>query len=218
MDEYTRPDPESAALLTIDVQRDFTEPGAPAEIEGTAEAVPQMRRLVEAFREAGAPIVHVVRLYRADGSNVDRCRRVAIESGEAIVRPGSDGSQIVPALQPPDADRLDAEGLLAGECQRLGPAEWAMYKPRWSALYRTPLADLLAEREVDTLVVCGCNFPNCPRTTVYDASARDYRLVFVSDATSGVYDRGLAELRGIGVDVKDTDEAVAWLDGAAGGE
>ena len=42
--------------------------------------------------------------------------------------------------------------------------------------------------------------------------------MFVSDATSGVYDRGLAELRGIGVDVKDTDEAVAWLDGAAGGE
>jgi nicotinamidase-related amidase len=75
MDEYTRPDPERAALLTVDVQNDFTRPGAPAEVEGTAEAVPLMRRLVEAFRDADAPVVHVVRLYRADGSNVDRWRR-----------------------------------------------------------------------------------------------------------------------------------------------
>lgn len=75
MNEYLRPHRDSAILLTIDVQNDFTQPGAPAEIEGTAPAVPQMQRLVETFRTADAPVVHVVRLYRQDGSNVDRCRR-----------------------------------------------------------------------------------------------------------------------------------------------
>jgi nicotinamidase-related amidase len=47
---YCSPDWANAALLTIDVQQDFTLPGAPAEIPGTAEAVPAIRRLVEAFR------------------------------------------------------------------------------------------------------------------------------------------------------------------------
>jgi nicotinamidase-related amidase len=210
MDEYVRPNPERAALLTIDVQNDFTLPGAPAEIPGTADAVPQMQRVVEAFRAAGRPIVHVVRLYRGDGSNVDRCRREAVESGDRIVRPGSDGAEIVSELTPADAS-LDADRLLDGEVQPLGEREWAMYKPRWSAFHRTPLASHLDGRGVDTVVVCGCNFPNCPRTTVYDASQRDYRLTFVPDATSGTYERGLEELAGIGVAVESTAHVVEWI-------
>lgn len=54
MDQYTQPHPETSVLLTIDTQNDFTLPGAPAAIEGTAQAVPQMQRLVEAFRSADA--------------------------------------------------------------------------------------------------------------------------------------------------------------------
>lgn len=42
MNEFTRPHRDRAALLTIDVQNDFTVPGAPAEIEGTVVAVPKM--------------------------------------------------------------------------------------------------------------------------------------------------------------------------------
>lgn len=211
MDEYLRPHRESAALLTIDTQNDFTQPGAPAEIEGTAAAVPQMERLVEAFRSAEAPIVHVVRLYKPDGSNVDRCRRRAIESGTAIVTPGTEGAELVPELKPSAAVRLDPELLLAGEFQEIGPREWMMYKPRWGAFYRTALDDFLGARSIDTVVVCGCNFPNCPRTTLYEASERDYRLVFVPDATSGVYDRGIEEVTNIGVAVRDTRDTVDWL-------
>jgi nicotinamidase-related amidase len=213
MSEYVRPRPESAALLTIDVQNDFTLPDAPACIEGTAEAVPRMRRLVEAFRTADAPVLHAVRLYRSDGSNVDVCRRADIESGAEIVRPGTNGAQLVEGLTPSADARFDDEGLLAGAFQAIGRREWVTYKPRWSAFHRTGLDDFLAARSVDTVVVCGCNFPNCPRATIYDASGRDYRLVFVPDATSGTYDRGVAELDDIGVAVRDTDEAVAWLTG-----
>lgn len=69
--------------------------------------------------------------------------------------------------------------------------EWVMYKPRWGAFYGTTLEERLRALDVDTLVVCGCNFPNCPRTTIYEASERDFHIVFVSDATSAVYEQGL---------------------------
>jgi len=211
MDEYTRPDPERAALLTIDVQNDFTLPRAPAEIEGTAEAVPEMRRLVEGFRDADAPIVHVVRLYLADGSNVDRCRRDAVERGAETVRPGTEGAELVDELGQSGDPTLDADRLLAGEFQQVGSQEWIAYKPRWSAFYETDLDEFLDERGIDSVVVCGCNFPNCPRTTVYDASCRDYRIVFVPEATSGTYERGVAELSDVGVAVKTAQETVDWL-------
>lgn len=211
MSEYTTPRPERSALLTIDVQNDFTRAGAPAEIEGTAAALPRMQRLTAAFRTADRPIVHVLRLYKGDGSNVDRCRRAAIESGADIVRPGTAGAELVEELKPSPDVGVDAETLLRGDLQRIGPHEWLMYKPRWSALYRTGLEDFLAARSIDTLVVCGCNFPNCPRTTVYDASQRDYRVVFVPDATSGVYDRGIEELEAIGVAAYDTTDTIEWI-------
>jgi len=213
MDEYVRPHRDGAVLLTIDVQADFTRPGSPAAVDGTAEAVPRMRRLVEAFRAADAPIIHVVRLYRQDGSNVDRCRREDIESGAEIVRPGTDGAELVGELKPSADVRLDAAQLLRGEFQNIGPEEWLMYKPRWSAFHRTGLEEFLATRSVDTVVVCGCNFPNCPRATIYEASERDYRLVFVPDATSRVYERGIDELEDIGVAVRETADTVEWISG-----
>lgn len=211
MDEYIRPHRDSAVLLTIDTQNDFTLAGAPAEIDGTAEAVPQLQRLVETFRSRQAPIVHVVRLYEEDGPNVDRCRRADIEAGAEIVHPGTDGAELVPELKPSTDVRLDSDRLLNGDCQEIGPNEHVMYKPRWSAFYRTDLTDFLDSRSVDTIVVCGCNFPNCPRTTIYEASERDYRIVFVPDATSGVYERGVRELENIGVAVKGTEDTIDWM-------
>lgn len=211
MNDYVEPNSAHAALLTIDTQQDFTLAGAPAEIPGTTDAATRIGRLLSAFREHGSSIVHVVRLYRADGSSVDPCRRADVENGAEIVRPGSDGAELVDELTPSPDTRLDGERLLTGELQELGPHEGARYKPRWGAFYRTALAEHLDDRGIDTLVVCGCNFPNCPRTTVYEASERDFKLVFVSDATSGTYERGLRELVDIGVAVMDTDETVAWL-------
>ena len=211
MNGYIQPHRDSAVLLTVDTQNDFTLPGAPAEIEGTAEAVPQMQRLIGAFRSADTPVIHVVRLYKKDGSNVDQCRRESIETGAEIVQPGTNGAELVEELKPSDDIRLDADQLLRGEFQEVGPQEWIMYKPRWSAFYRTDLDEFLAARSVDTVVVCGCNFPNCPRTTIYEASERDYRLIVVSDATSGMYRRGIEELENIGVAVQDTVDTIEWI-------
>jgi len=76
-----------------------------------------------------------------------------------------------------------------------------MYKPRWGAFFATPLDEHLGALGVDTVVVCGCNYPNCPRASVYEASERDYRVVLVDGAVSGLDDLGRVEMVGIGVRV-----------------
>lgn len=211
MDYYTKPDWSRSVLLTIDVQRDFTLPGAPALIAGTWEIVPAIQRLLAAYRSASLPIIHVVRIYLADGSNVDLCRRARIEDGARIVVPASEGSEIVKELLPSTSIQLDTESLLRGELQRIGHHEWVLYKPRWGAFYRTRLEEQLLELGVDTVVFSGCNFPNCPRTTIYEASERDFRIVVVRDAISGLYDRGIEELQRIGTALVTTDELVEIL-------
>ncbi|MEB3980662.1 cysteine hydrolase [Mycobacterium sp. 663a-19] len=212
-DRYTRPMARSAALVLIDVQRDFLDiPGhdAAMPVAGTHAAIPAMAKLATAFRGRGLPIVHVVRLYRPDGSNVDAVRREAVERGARMAVPGSAGSQIAPELLPKVVE-LDHELLLAGGLQRIGAVEHVMYKSRWGAFYATGLERHLRESRVDTLVFAGCNFPNCPRTSIYEASERDFRIVLVSDAMSGLYDRGVQECRAIGVDVRTLPETLDWL-------
>lgn len=94
---------------------------------------------------------------------------------------------------------FDDELLLSGRPQVVGNHELVLYKPRWGAFYATPLQELLDGAGVDTIVFAGCNFPNCPRTSVYQASERDYTVIVASDAVSGLYERGEEELAGIGV-------------------
>jgi len=206
MDSYTQPDFSRSALITIDTQNDFTLPGAPACIPGTAEVIANMQRLLQLYREQGLLIVHVVRLYLPDGSNVDVCRRQDVEQGLRMVAPHTDGAELVQALKPDAATRLDAETLLSGELQHIGEQEYAIYKPRWGAFYETRLEAFLREHGINTLVFCGCNYPNCPRTSVYQASERDFRLVLATDALSQLYARGEQEMENIGVRLLTTDQ------------
>ena len=215
MNDYVAPDFSSAALVTIDVQVDTLD-GRPLEVTGTSAAVPRIAALAAAFRDAGKPIVHIVRLYREDGSNVDVCRRSRAEAGMAFLAPGSDGSQLASGIvESPPGLTLDAERLLAGEPQEVGPGEAVLYKPRWGAFYETPLEAHLRDQGVSTVVFCGCNFPNCPRTSIYEASERDFRIALAEDAISGLYDRGREELRNIGVRLMGTGEIIESLGAAS---
>ena len=207
---YTTPDFAAAALITIDVQRDVLD-GGPLEIQGTSAALSSMRTLLGAFRDAQRPIVHVVRLYEPGGINADLCRRRVLESGMRALTPGDPGCQLAHELLPQPSLELDAGLLLAGGVQRLGPGEVAIYKPRWGAFYDTPLENHLCEQKVTTLVFCGCNFPNCPRTSIYEASERDFKIVLVTDAISGLYERGEHELIAIGVNLMSTDDVLDGL-------
>ena len=210
MDEPLRPEFETAALVTIDIQADTLE-GQPLEVPGTRQALGNIARLGQAFRSSGRPIVHVVRLYLADGTNVEPSRQALVRGALPVLRPGTPGRLLAPGVAPETAPDLEDQLLLAGGVQYLGDHEVVLYKPRWGAFYGTCLDEHLHAAGVTTLVFAGCNFPNCPRASIYEASERDYRAVLVSDAVSGVYDRGIAELAAIGVPSLTTDEVLAGL-------
>jgi nicotinamidase-related amidase len=207
MNDDIEPHWDSSALLTIDLQRDFLSDGAAA-VPGTSEVLPAVREVVRAFRQSERPIVHVIRLYLPDGSNADISRRAALRAGASVVRPGTAGADLAPELLP-DGVALDAETLLGGRLQHVGGDEHILFKPRWNAFFATALDGWLRLRGVDTVVVAGCNFPNCPRGTLFGASERDYRAVAVSDAISGWSDTAAKELAAIGICVASAAEVRA---------
>ncbi|WP_018179294.1 cysteine hydrolase family protein [Jongsikchunia kroppenstedtii] len=203
--DYLAPDWERSALVLIDVQNDFVDGATP--VPGTADKIDAMAHLAERFRTHGRPVVHIVRLYPPGGSDVDPPRRAAVEAGDHVVAPGSPGSQIPARLLPAGiAIDLDTGTLLTGAAQPIGADEFVLFKPRWSAFHRTRLHDLLQQRNITTVVVAGCNLPNCPRATLFDASERDYRTVLVTDATSQTNDSRLHDLALIGVQLRTTAE------------
>ncbi|PWA08874.1 cysteine hydrolase [Pueribacillus theae] len=206
MSIYTKPHWKQSILITIDTQNDFTLPNAPAEIKGTIDVIPNMIKLLRLYREKGLPILHVIRLYKEDGSNADSCRKEAIENGSKIAVPYTEGAELVASIRPSPYSTLDAKILLQNDFQSIGKNEWIMYKPRWGAFYKTKLEEFLNDQNIDTLIFTGCNFPNCPRTSIYEASERDFRVVMVSNAMSQVYDKGIQEMKNIGVNVCLADE------------
>jgi len=123
----------------------------------------------------------------------------------------SDGSQLASPLLPTGI-RLDSELLLSGEIQTITDNEVIIYKPRWGAFYGTALHVYLQTRQISTLIFTGCNFPNCPRTSIYEASERDYRVVLITDAISGLYERGSAEMQNIGVSLLTTKDLLTRIE------
>ena len=207
MDKYTRPDFDKSALITIDVLRDTLD-GQPLEIPGTSAALPKMKQLLDFYRKINKPIVHIVRIYKADGSNVDLCRRKLVEGGAEILTENSLGAELAQELFGNNAIRYDTNFLLNGGVQKISDNEVIIYKPRWGAFYNTPLESHLKDLGVSTLVFSGCNFPNCPRTSIYEASERDYKIALAEDAISGLYEQGKTELVNIGVLVESANNII----------
>jgi len=195
VDEFTEPHFNRSALLLIDTQLDFLDGGA-SPIGGTTERLSLMMELVQAYREAGLPIIHVVRLY--EGDDIDLVRRRSLVPDGQVVRAGSRGADLPTELRLDPTTRLDADLLLSGRFQQVGPNEVIMWKPRWSAFYRTPLDAHLTDLDIDTVVIAGCNFPNCPRATIFDASERDLRIVIADDAVSQTTPERLSDAEAIG--------------------
>jgi nicotinamidase-related amidase len=209
-DSWTSPEFNRAALLTIDVQQGTLD-DQPFEIAGTSAALPKIARLCSAFRERGAPIVHVLRLYLADGSNAELCRRDALAGGEQLFLAGSAGRLVAAEVLPQSAPAPDDDLLMSGELQPLGPAEFYMYKSRWGAFYNTGLQVHLNKLDISTVVLAGCNYPNCIRASIYEASERDFRVVAIRDGISNFGEQGWQELRSIGINVMDADTCLAAL-------
>ena len=144
--------------------------------------------------------MHIVRIYKKDGSNVDLCRKETVENGAQTLLEGSSGCELASEMFQ-NFVSLDSKLLLSGKVQEISCHEAVIYKPRWGAFYNTPLESHLNNLGIDTLVFVGCNFPNCPRTSIYEASERDFKIVLVEDAISGLYPKGKDEMLNIGIQV-----------------
>ena len=150
------------ALLIIDMQRDFVQPGSPLYVASAAATVPAIARLLaDCRRRRDAAIFHVVRSYEPDGCDVERCRRKVFLRAPCMVR-GTAGAEIMPELAPL-------------------PGETVIVKPRFSAFFHTKLELCLRTLGVDHLLIAGTQYPNCIRGTVTDALSYDYRVTVVSD-------------------------------------
>lgn len=206
-------DTERCALIIIDMQEDFASPSGAAYVDSTAEIVPLLAGIAALFRKYKKEIIHVIRLYYPDGSNAELCRKHLITSGKKIVSPHSPGSKVLAGLLPNEAKPVYHDELLKGKINQVGDYDYVMYKPRWGAFFETRLDEILKAKGITTLFIVGCNFPNCPRTTLYEASERDYKLAIVASAISGIYEKGISEIENIGVHIfKDALEIEVFLE------
>lgn len=190
--------PSSIALVIIDMQNDFVQPGAIACVAGAAATLPTLRRLLADARTKGWAVIHVTREHRADGSDVELFRREAFGKGRGICVAGTRGADIVPELAPL-------------------PGEYRLKKRRFSAFLFTEFDALLRRQGVSTLVLAGTQYPNCIRATAVDAMAHDYRAVVVTDACSAqtpeVASHNIYDLARMGVFCVEFDGLPALLAG-----
>jgi biuret amidohydrolase len=173
---------ERTALLIIDMQRDFLEPGGFGETLGNdvsllAATVEPIRAVLAAARERSLPVVHTREGHRADLSDVPHTKlergnpRLRIGAagpmGRILVR-GEPGHGIIPQLMPRDG-------------------ELVIDKPGKGAFYATELHDLLSGRGIENLLVCGVTTEVCVHTTVREANDRGYRCVVLADCCASYF-------------------------------
>jgi ureidoacrylate peracid hydrolase len=152
-----------AALLVIDMQRDFLEPGAPVETPGGLALLPGINRLAAAARAAGVPVVFTHERHRADRSDFG----IELEYEPAHCLEGTPGAELVPGLE-----------VLPGDYH-------VTSKRRYDAFLGTDLDGLLRSLRVETLVVVGVCTDICVASTVQHARNLDYRVFVAADGVAG---------------------------------
>ena len=170
------------ALVIIDMQRDFIEPGGFGETLGNdvsllAAIVPACRSVLGAWREAGGLVVHTRESHTADLANCPPAKRnrgnPTLRIGDAgpmgrILVAGEPGNQIIPALAPRDG-------------------EIVIDKPGKGAFYATPLHELLQERGITHLVFMGVTTEVCVQTSMREANDRGYDCLLLEDCTESYF-------------------------------
>ena len=154
------------ALLIIDMQHDFIDPGAPVFCPGGQQIVPAIQRLAATARRAKAPVIYTQEVHRP--TRIDFGRELdGAESLHCVI--GTPGVQIVPELTPIEEDIL-------------------VRKPRYSAFLGTDLLYVLngiGVRSGDTLIIAGVATNVCVHYTCADAHQHDYRIRVPVDCVAG---------------------------------
>ena len=170
------------ALVIIDMQRDFLEPGGFGEALGNnvallKAAVPPLRKVLNAARSAGMLVIHTREGHRPDLSDAPRHK---VERGEPSLRIGAPGPMgrilvrgepghdIIPELYPASGEPV-------------------IDKPGKGAFYATDLHLMLQNRGIENLVVCGVTTEVCVNTTVREANDRGYRCIVPADCCASYF-------------------------------
>ncbi len=190
-------DPPHCALVIIDMQRDFLEPGGFGAALGNdvsllRSTIEPNRRLLAAWRAAGLLVIHTREGHRPDLADLPPAKRVrghgpvtigdAGPMGRILVR-GEPGHDIIPELYP-------------------APGEPVIDKPGKGAFHATDLHAILQNRGVTQLVVTGVTTEVCVNTTVREANDRGYDCLVLEDCVGSYFPEfqaaGLAMIRAQG--------------------
>jgi nicotinamidase-related amidase len=175
-------DPAHTALIVIDMQRDFIEPGGFGATLGNdvlllKKIVPTVARLIDSFRSAGLPIIHTRECHRPDLSDLPKAKhrrgKPSLRIGDPgpmgrILIAGEPGADIVPELAP-----------------RSG--ETVLDKPGKGAFHAAPLDELLAKHEITHLVFAGVTTEVCVQTSMREANDRGFECLLAEDATESYF-------------------------------
>ena len=181
------------ALLIVDMQNDLAHPDGSLFIPDAAHRAPTMALVLDAFRAAHAPVVHVCRSHREDGWDVERPRMPAFEAGRGFAIEGTWGRMVVDQLAPE-------------------PHEPIVVKRRFSGFMGTELDLLLRRAQITKVAVMGVSLPNSPRATMSDAMALDYDVIAVEDGLATAIEEtriaNLTDLKAMGIRVATADELI----------
>jgi len=201
-----------SALVIVDMQNDFVHsdgrlahrarenPDAKIDMPFLMSTIPQVKRLAEAFRRAGRPIVYVTHVLRADYSDAAfpfwRAARNLTTGPRTFLVEGSWGARIVDDLKPE-------------------PGDHSVVKKGFGGFANTPLDTILRNLGVTTCVMAGVTTCVCVSTTIRQGVEYNYRMIIVRDAVAEVHrDTHEAELKTMArifADVKTTDEVIELL-------
>jgi len=174
--------PYRCALLIIDMQRDFLEPGGFGEMLGNdvsqlRRAIDPNRRLLETWRKAGLAVIHTREGHRPDLTDLPPAKKIRGRSktsigdigpmGRILVR-GEAGHDIIPELYPL-------------------PSEPVIDKPGKGAFFATDLHAILQNRGIQQLVVTGVTTEVCVNTTVREANDRGYDCLVPEDCVGSYF-------------------------------
>ena len=165
------------ALLIVDIQRDYFPGGAYPLVEPEA-AADVARRVLDSFRDAGDPVIHMKHVWDAPDAS--------------FMRPGTEGIEIHPTVQPADG-------------------ELVLEKTSPNSFVGTPLEEELRQRDPDQLVVAGMMSSMCVDATVRAAADLGFAPTVVHDACAA------PDLRFNGVDVPGAAVHAAFMAALADG-
>jgi nicotinamidase-related amidase len=175
-------DPRRTAVIVIDMQRDFLEPGGFGETLGNdvsllQAAVGPCARLLEGVRKRGMLVVHTREGHRPDMADAPRAK---VERGLPSLRIGAPGPM----------GRILIRGEPGHDIIRElypRPGEPVVDKPGKGAFYATDLNSILQNRGIESLIVCGVTTEVCVHTTVREANDRGYRCIVPGDCCASYF-------------------------------